>query len=445
MFSSTADPYFSLPHRRRTLTVGIAVLLAWCPLAAKAQPASALSPLTLDGAVAIALAQNPDLDAVSARSRALEAVPTQLGSLPDPMLSLGALNLPTDTFDPEQEPMTQMRVGITQSIPFPGKRRLREDAARSEFRASEAHVDERRDVTVRQVRIAWWRLFSVDRALEIVERNQDLMRDFVAIAQTKYTVGNGLQQDVLLAQLELSKLLDRESRLKSRRRSALAELNGLLDRRPDHEIRLPHTGTDDELPEPPTEAELLIQAQESRHLLGVHRELLQAANERVALAERDRLPDFSLGAAYGIRNGEDPVRGDRADFFSVLFSMNLPIYARGKQSKAIEQRRSEREERVHLLASAARAIETEIGRSLADYEGAREQVALLNGAIIPQAEQTVASMLAGYQVNEVDFLNVVNGQLTLYNAQISYWNALSNAKSALAALAAAVGSENLYE
>lgn len=445
MFTFTANPHSSRSPEPIAIVLAVALLLIGAPLPVLGQSGDERLPLTLESAVGIALAQSPDIGALSARSRALEAVPSQVAALPDPVLSLGALNLPTDTFDPQQEPMTQTRVGITQHIPFPGKRRLREDAARSEFRASEAHVDEHRDATVRKVRIAWWRLFSLDRALEIVERNQDLMRDFVTIAQTKYTVGNGLQQDVLLAQLELSKLLERESRLRGHRRNALAQLNGLLDRRPDQAITLPDAPGGNQLPNPPTEAVLLAQAQQSRHLLGVHRELLQAATERVALAERDRLPDFSLGAAYGFRSGEDPVRGQRSDFFSVLFSMNLPIYARGKQSKAIEQRTSEREARAFSLASTARSIETEIGRTLADYESARDQVALLDGAIIPQAEQTVASMLAGYQVNEVDFLNVVNGQLTLYNAQINYWNALADAKSALAALAAAVGSENLYE
>jgi outer membrane protein TolC len=296
------------------------------------------------------------------------------------------------------------------------------------------------------VRGAWWQLFAVDRAIEIVERNQDLMRDFIEIAQTKYTVGDGLQQDVLLAQLELSKLLDRESRLRGKRASARAHLNGLLDRKAGHEISLAREPASVELPELPTETELLIEAQESRELLNVQREMLSAARERLKLAERDRYPDFRLGAGYGYRQGEDPMRGkDRADFFSVLFSVNLPVYSKNKQSKAIEQKINEREARAFALNSVARMIETDIGQKIADYEAAREQVRLLDGAIIPQAEQTVASMLAGYQVNEVDFLNVVNGQLTLYNAQINYWTVLAKAKSALAGLAAAVGKETLYE
>ena len=70
---------------------------------------------------------------------------------------------------------------------------------------------------------------------------------------------------------------------------------------------------------------------------------------------------------------------------------------------------------------------------------------MLETAIIPQAQQTTASMLAGYRVNEVDFLNVVNSQITLYNSQINYWEALGTAKAALAMLAASAGMEVLYE
>jgi outer membrane protein TolC len=366
--------------------------------------------------------------------------------LPDPVLSLNAMNLPTDTFALDQEPMTQLQLGISQQIPFPGKRRLRREAADAEHRASEAHLEEQRDVVIGKVRVAWWRLFAMDRALEIVERNQNLMRDFVEIAQTKYAVGNGLQQDVLLAQLELSKLLDRETRLTGTRRNRQARLNGLLDRPPDVRVTLDRTPANSAFPELPPEQTLLSRAQQSRGLLDAQRALLEASGDRVALAERDRYPDFRIAAGYGFRQGEDPIGGgDRSDFLSVMFSVSLPIYAGGKQNKAIEQRMNERDERAFLLSSAARQIGSEIGQHLANYEAAREQVRLLDAAIIPQAEQTVSSMLAGYQVNQVDFLNVINGQLTLYNAQISYWSALSDAKGALASLAAAVGQEALYE
>ncbi len=75
--------------------------------------------------------------------------------------------------------------------------------------AADDLLSERRTALTGKVRTAWWQLISLDRSPEIVNQNQALMRDFVEIAQMKYEVGNGLQQDVLLAQLEFSRLLDR--------------------------------------------------------------------------------------------------------------------------------------------------------------------------------------------------------------------------------------------
>ncbi|MFQ5565355.1 MAG: TolC family protein [Paracoccaceae bacterium] len=429
------------------LATVVAVLVA---LPANAQspgePVSGPGPLTLEAAVDIALAHNPHLAALGARSDALGHLPSQAGALPDPVLSLNALNLPVDTFSLDQEPMTQMQVAFSQSIPFPGKRRLKRAAAESEARAGIARVAEERDALTGAVRAAWWRLLYFEQALEIVEQNKDLMRDFVEIAETKYSVGTGLQQDVLLAQLELSRLLDREARLTGRRKIAQADLNALLDRPPDRVTVLARAALHLGLPELPAEPVLLARAGESRDLLAVHRHLLDAAGERLALAERDVYPDVRLGAGYGLRQGFDISRGrDRSDFVSVMLSVTVPLYFGSKQSKAIDQRSSERIQRKFSLSGALRSIEADVTRNLASYQAAREQVQLFDTAIIPQAKQTVAAMLAAYQVNEVDFLNVVNGQLTLYNAQIDYWEALSNAKRSLAALAAAVGMETLYE
>lgn len=438
------------PNSLASMLISAVVLAALVALPARAQShastAAGAGPLSVEAAVELALTHNSGLAAVGAQSEALSHIPSQAGALPDPVVSLNALNFPVDTFDFDQEPMTQMQLAVSQSIPFPGKRKLKRAAAESEAHAGEAQVAERRDALTGAVRAAWWKLLYFDQALEIVEQNKKLMRDFVDIAETKYAVGTGLQQDVLLAQLELSRLLDREARLKGRQRGAQAELNTLLDRRPDREVILATTPLNTQLPQLPAEALLLNQAAQSRDLLDVHRNLVDAADDRLALAERDRYPDFRLGAGYGFRQGQDPVRGgDRSDFLSVMFSVNVPLYFGSKQSKAIQQRSSERARSMFSMRSVLRSIETEVARNVASYEAAREQVQLLDSAIIPQAQQTVSAMLSAYRVNEVDFLNVINGQLTLYNAQIDYWEALSNAKQSLAAVAAAVGMETLYE
>jgi cobalt-zinc-cadmium efflux system outer membrane protein len=408
--------------------------------------AASVAILTLDQAVAIALQNNPDVAGLQAQADAMWAIPSQAGALPDPTLSLNAMNLPTDTFSFDQEPMTQTQLVLSQSFPFPGKRKLRRETTEHEAQAAEDVLSERRTALTGQVRNAWWQLMNLDRSLEIVDQNQLLMRDFVEIAQIKYKVGNGLQQDVLLAQLELSRLLDRELRLQGMRRSAQAELNAMLDRPANWQISLPQAPPNTNLPNLPAETQLLQQAGSDRALIDVQRDLVEAARKRLDLARKDYYPDFKLGVGYGDRQGFDAFRGtDRSDFLSVMLTINLPIYSGSKQSKAVEQRTHEISQRKYALNNTLRTVQSAISRGLADYLAARDQVVLLETAIIPQAQQTVASMLVGYQVNQVDFLNLVNTQITLYNAQINYWESLSRAKQALAKVASAVGAEALYE
>ncbi|MFZ0257103.1 MAG: TolC family protein [Gammaproteobacteria bacterium] len=402
--------------------------------------------LSLAQAVSIAIESNPSLAEFQARANALGAVPPQAGTLPDPTLGFNALNLPTDTFALDQEPMTQLQFTLSQTVPFPGKLGLKRKAAEHEAGAAATRVSERQLELTGEVRSAWWQLFFLDRALEIVDQNQQLMREFVEIAQTKYKVGKGLQQDVLLAQLELSRLLDREIKLQGQRGATQAGLNALLNRPTNSPLQLPAKPPSEALPVLPAESELLRQAQASRPLLGVQRQLIEAANAQLDLAEKDFYPDFKLGAGYGIRQGTDPVRGiERPDFFTVMFNVNVPIYFQTKQSKAVDQRTSEIFERRFTLEDTLRSVQAAISQSFADYQASREQVLLFRTGIVPQARQTVASMLAGYQVNEVDFLNLVNAEITLYNYEVNYWQALSEAKQALAKLAAAVGTEALYE
>jgi outer membrane protein TolC len=411
-----------------------------------AEPADSSVVLELKNAVAIALDNSPELAALHAQVEAMRTVPSQVGALPDPMLSLNAMNLPVDSFDLDQEPMTQMQLAISQRFPFPGKRRLKREAMEYRVDATDSMLAERRTAIVGEVRATWWRLMNFDRALQIVEQNKDLMRNFVDIALTKYKVGNGLQQDVLLAQLELSRLLDRELRLQGMRRGAQAELNALMDRPANWAVTLPAVPPNTVLPELPPESQLLQQAGSSRALIGVQQDLVEAARINLDLAEKDRYPDLKLGVGYGFRQGFDALRGtDRSDFLTVMLSINVPIYSGSKQSKAVEQRSHEISRQKFILNDTLRKVEATVSTSLADYDAARDQVVLLETAIIPQAQQTVSSMLAAYQVNEVDFLNVINIQITLYNAQINYWESLSRAKQALARLASAIGTEALYE
>lgn len=404
----------------------------------------ALNTLTLESAVATAIEGNPGLAEMRARAEAMSAIPSQAGSLPDPVVSLNALNFPTDTFNRDQEPMTQLQIGVEQALPFPGKLDLKERAAEFDAEAAASNVDESRLRLVHTVKQTWWQIFYMDRALAIVSRNQDLLRQFVKIAQTKYKVGEGLQQEVLLAQVELSKLLDRELELQGLRRQQVARLNALLDRGISKEIVLPDQ-LDEGIAGILPEQQLLVRAEVSRPLLEQRRQEVEAARTRHDFARRDRYPDFRLGAAYGLRDGENPDGSSRADFATIRLGVSVPLYAGRKQDKAVKQRTSELLEKKYALQDEFGKVQAEIVSALADFQRASEQVQLFKTGIIPQARQSVASMLSGYQVNKVDFLNLVRAQITLYSYETQYWKSFSEANQALARLTAAVGEEVTIE
>ena len=430
--------YFRFRHRFTSclLLVGAFVLAA--------NSAQAVEVLSLDKAISKALSTNPGLAAIDARARALAEIPDQVEALPDPRLSVNIANLPLDSFSFTQEGMTQFQVGITQSLPYPGKLALRSQAASQEAKAAESDLQEKRLQLVRDVKTVWWNLFYLDRALEVIARNQALLKQFVNVAETRYTVGRGLQQDILLAQLELSKLSDSAIRVQNMRENEVVRLNVLMDHSAAETIQLP-SSVDETLLAPVSAAMLQQRALVARPSLAAQIERMGAARSRVDLAKKDYAPDFKVGAVYGLRNGNDPDGSSRADLGSVMFSMNLPFYTGSKQDRAVDQRNAEWMQQKYQLHDQRNQVASQVQRAVTDYHRAGEQVQLFKQEIIPQARQTVDAMLAGYQVGKVDFLNLIRSQTTLYDYETQYWKALSATNQALARLIAAVGEENVYE
>ena len=408
-------------------------LLAVCSWAGVIHAETA--PLTLAQAKAMVV-QSPLLQAQKSRAKALAFKPEQAGSLPDPVVSLGAISFPVDTWKRGQENMTQLQVGISQALPFPGKLGLLEDAARFTAKAGQEDVAELKLQLISQVQVHWWNLYYLDKALDIVEKNKDLLRQFIKIAETKYKTGKGLQQDVLLAQLELSKILDSQMQWQSMRQSEQARLNALLNRDVSQEIVLPEQV--DETLQPLSDKSAWMQmAKQYRPLLQQKLWLIDAKKTAVLAAEKSFYPDFKLSASYGMRAANPDTGVNRADLASLSLSLNIPFG--DTQEAQLGQYKAEALQAEFAYADALAQVEAEVAVALSNYQRARQQASLFKQGIIPQAEQTVASMLAAYQVNKVDFLNLVRTQITLYNYETQYWQVLAQAKQSLARLDAAVG------
>lgn len=408
--------------------------------------ASEYDVLTEQNAIALALANNPNLAQIKARYEAMKSIPSQVGTLPDPILTLGAMNFPTDSFDRSQEGMTQLQIGVSQAFPFPGKLSLKEDIAEFEAKAAYYDVAEMRLLLTKNVSNKWWQLFYLDRAIETVDKNQALLKQFIEVAKTKYTTGKGLQQDVLLSQLELSKLINHKIQIVALKATQIIQLNILMDITPRSPITLANKLSFNQ-PHLLAEEQLYQLAIRSRPLLQKHKQLISAANSRLDLAERDYYPDFNIGVTYGDRIGQNsqPMGGDRADLFSIKLGIKIPLFASTKQSYRVKQRISEQFKSKYAYLDESNQVKADIARYITDYRRSEQQRSLFETGILPQARQTVQSMLVGYQVSEVDFLNLVGSQVTLFNYELQFWQSVSQSNQALASIQASIGKEYIYE
>jgi outer membrane protein TolC len=246
-----------------------------------------------------------------------------------------------------------------------------------------------------------------------------------------------LQQDVLLAHLELSKLLETEISLHGEYDTAVAQLNALLYRDAATPVALP-AAVNESLAPVADGRVLVARAIAARPQLAAQHQQVAAAGAQVELAQRDYRPDFMLGASYEWRDGTTDMKG-------VMFAMSLPLRAGSRQDRALDQRNAELLVQRYGLQDMEARLAADVAAARADYASARQRSDLLRSGVLPQASQTVAAMMAGYQVGKVDFLNLSQAQITLYEYEIRYWQVLSDAWTALARLVATVGEERVYE
>lgn len=417
----------------KTLKILLAVISLGAALSAPANAEIILLPNIIDEA----LRANPELAAARQNVKALSYRPDQASALPNPMLSMGLMNVPTDSFSFDEEAMTQKTIAVTQRFPWPGKRQLKREIEETNIMKGELALKALELKLVLEVKKAYYQLFMKNKAIEITERNRRLISEFVRIAETKYSVGKGIQQDVLKAQVELSRMKDRLITLEEERDTLKARINSLMYRLPQEKLGDPAGIV---LTERDTDLKKLQQLAEERHpLLKSMGASVEGSRRGNLLARKDHKPDLDLSLQYGQR--DDSAMGDRPDFISTMVKFSIPLWRSEKEDKKVLEtsarvKQSEREYdrmRNRLFYEAARLKEA--------IKSRRERVRLFKEGIIPQAKASLDSSIAGYQVNKVDFLMLLSSQITLFNYEMEYYKALTEHEIKMAELEEVVGGD----
>ena len=422
-------------HRALKICVLVTVLTTAVNVASEGAASAQEAVLRLQPLIQEALAVNPEIKADGKRWDAAKERPPQEGSLDDPMLSFEIVNLPTNSFSFAQDDMTMKQFSLSQTFPFFGKLGLRSEVARREANAIGQGYRDKRNEIVRRVKEVFYDLYAVDRSLEVVEKNREVLKEFLKIAETKYSVGKGIQQDVLKAQVELSKLLDEQIRLEQAHQAAAAKMNAILNRPP----RTPLARTEDVVKDELRVdlKDLQAKALENRPLLKALQEDVERSKAANALARKQYFPDLTMSVGYGLR--EDSRLVNRSDMFSAGFTINIPLYFRTKQDRRVAETSALINSAREQYQAARNDVLSLVKELASELEKGSKLIDLLQTGLIPQAQLSLDSAVAGYQVNKVDFLTLLDNRLTLFNFEKEYYRALREYQSSLARLEWVVG------
>lgn len=391
--------------------------------------------LRIANAVAQARRANPMLQASRYQADAVGERGSQVGALPDPVLSLGLRNRPLDGFGTDN-PMTMNWFGLSQSFPWPGIQGFGQERQEHLASAADFDVDEMEAALVARVKEVYFQLAFMDRALEIMGSTRDLLRDFLEVTSAKYAVGTGLQQDILQAQVAVARMTADITTVEQNRVAMAARLNSLLGRPATEPVGAL------ELPDPvgslPVVDSLMAIAAENRPAIQSARERALAAEAGYRAAERDAYPDFSVALGYG-------QRPEYADLATIQVGVSIPLWSGSKQQPRIRE--------MQAIRSAEQAKELDLHYEtfarLSELRAAADRSRMLSElyrtSIIPQAQAAVESALSAYRVGEVDYMTLLTNQTTVNQFETESVRLAAEYQASLAGIEALTGAETTVQ
>jgi hypothetical protein len=375
--------------------------------------------LTLESAITAAVANDDWLVANQDIEQAQLEQAIADGQLPDPKMSIGLANMPTDSFSFNQEQMTQLRFGVNQTFPGGDTLQLQEKRRQQESEVNPYLRDERKASMALMVSNLWLDSYLAEQSIAFIEGDRALFEQLIEITSSRYTnaVGLARQQDLVRAELELIRLDDRLAMLKQQQNSNKQKLSQWL---PDDLVALPLSA---QLPLLSTPNGSLASLAQATEFFATHPKIL-AHNKRIAVAEtqveltRQSLkPSYTVGASYGYRDNA-PMGMERADFVSLDFSFDLPLFTEKRQGPRI--RASE------YTASARQTERLLLFKELyADYQQAMAELSVLEqrhdlyaNSLLGQMNDLTEATLSAYTADEGDFEEVMRSYIAELNTKI---------------------------
>lgn len=375
----------------RTVLSRVAGILIM-PLAT-ASVALAEPELTLAEAERLALENAPWLQHYHTNADAAAERAVYESRLPDPQLTMGFLNVPTDTYRLDEEDMTMTMVGIRQSFPPGNTLKLKGLRAEKELTREQARVEMERRNLMKQVRQTWIELYFQQQSLKTLRETRDLARKQLGATEARYRAAQEMQQGVLQARQALARLNEREPMLKAQATRLQAQLARWVG--PAAYQALPG-----EFPGLPPVAEDFDPTRHPEWLAAQYG--LEQARLEVDMARQEYKPGWMLDVSYGFRRPM-PDGVERPDMVSAMVTLDMPIFRNKRQDRRLAEKQIMETGMRHQTEDKRRELDAMYRSLHAEYEALAAREKIFTQELLPAMRRETRVTVAGFARDQSEY------------------------------------------
>ena len=371
--------------------------------------------LTIAEAQQLALKEDYTLRAISARSQSMSELSVATEKLPDPQLKLGFANLPTDTFNLGQEPMTQSVIGLRQMFPRGHTRSLKSARITESIARNDADGQDRKQQLQLIVREQYTYIYLHQEREKILRQSLIVFTDLAEITRDYYASGRTHQQDVVQAQLELSRVEERLARIQQQQEQARARLAEWIGSDAYRELDTQWP----QINQPETAQKIISDLPEHPRLRAWQHEIAKSRTSE-EIARQAYKPGFAVDLAYGGRGGQNPDGSNRTDFLSVFVTMDIPLFTKNRQDRVLASSIADTSATQFARDDIYRSMKARVEENTATLLRERERLGLYQEFLLPQAEFNAEAAFEAYQDAVDDLTTLMRARIGEYELKLSH-------------------------
>ena len=376
--------------------------------------------LSLSDAEQIAIQSDPAKKTYQYQQHALIAEGRASATLADPMVKLGVANLPIDSFQVDEEAMTQLSIGFSQQFSRGNKRELAEKGFNQQSEVAVFQGLDRKLLVKKEIQQLWFNILFAEKSSLIIKENKLLFSSFYHDLEAKFSLGMVDNEDLIAAEIELDRFDEKLASLKQQSlgyRNLLSEWIGVKA----------YTDLQMEPPSwPKTKAYINSSNNDNYLLLSKHPKVamlaqkIAVADNSIELAEQDYKPRFKVDLAYGFRLSEDEIGSSRSDLISAFVSMDVPLFTDKRQDQKLisaQQVKGQKQAEHHLLL---RRLNAKLNAEISNYKQLAARQMRYKENLLKQAKLHVQLLEQSYQSNTRSFKSVIDAYMYQQNLSLEY-------------------------